>query len=84
MPGRGLTCKRAPRQNRGALVAAFQFFVTVPSMWTVHTCQGRSRPHCYRARRAAISSPPQQGTSIRSTVTERMLLLRRISASFSV
>ena len=69
---------------RAVSVFLRQFFVTVPSIWTVHTCQGISLPHCSTARRAAISSPPQQGTSIRSTVTERMLLLRRISASFPV
>ena len=62
----------------------FLCWVVLPAVWTVTTCHGRNFPLCWRARFAAISSPPQQGTSMRTIVTERMELPRRISVSFSL
>ena len=41
-----------------------KIFVTVPSIWTVHTCQGISLPHPAPRPDGSISSPPQQGSSI--------------------
>ena len=54
-----------------------------PSVAMVTTFQGISLPLSSKARFTAFSSPPQQGTSIRTTVTLRMSLLRRIWPSFS-
>ena len=68
------------------------FFVSVgnirqsrilPSVETVTTCQGINFPLFCKAVLAAFSSPPQQGTSIRTTVTLLMSLLPIIAASFS-
>ena len=41
-------------------------------MEIVTTCHGMNLPLFCKATLAARSSPPQQGTSIRSSVTERM------------
>ena len=55
-----------------------------PSMETVTTCHGMNFPLARRADFAACSKPPQQGTSIRTTVSERMSFSERIAVSFSV
>ena len=55
-----------------------------PLTCTVTTCSGSRFPLLRRALRTAFSSPPQQGTSMRATVTLRMLLLCRICVSFSL
>ena len=57
---------------------------SVPSMFTTCTVRGMSFPLRSSAALTAYSSPPQQGTSIRSSVTERMSLLCSTAASFSV
>ena len=54
-----------------------------PSTVTVTTCHGMNFPLCWSAFFAASSSPPQQGTSIRTTVTLLMSFSRMISVSFS-
>ena len=54
-----------------------------PSTVTVTTCHGMNFPLCWSAFFAASSSPPQQGTSMRTTVTLLMLFSRMISVSFS-
>ena len=53
------------------------------SQRTVATCHGMNFPLCRSAFFAASSSPPQQGTSIRTTVTLLMSFSRMISVSFS-
>ena len=55
-----------------------------PSMETVTTCHGMNFPLARRADFAACSKPPQQGTSIRTTVSERISFSERIAVSFSV
>ena len=55
-----------------------------PSMEIVTTCQGIILPQSCSAFFAAISRPPQHGTSMRSTVTERISFCFRISVSFSL
>ena len=55
-----------------------------PSMEMVTTCHGINFPLACSAFFAAISKPPQQGTSMRRMVTLWMSLLRRISVSFSL
>ena len=55
-----------------------------PSMEMVTTCHGMNFPLVCSAFFAAISKPPQQGTSMRRMVTLWMSLLRRISVSFSL
>ena len=50
---------------------------------TVTTCHGMNFPLCWSAFFAASSSPPQQGTSMRTTVTLLMSFSRMISVSFS-
>lgn len=50
----------------------------------VTTWQGMDLPLALSASFAAYSMPPQQGTSMRTTVRLRMSLDFRISASFSV
>ena len=55
----------------------------LPSVEMVTTCHGINFPLCCNAAFAACSSPPQQGTSIRTMVTLWMSLLRMISVSFS-
>ena len=56
----------------------------LPSTEMVATCQGMHLPLACMARCTAITSPPQQGTSMRTTVMLRMSFRRRISASFSL
>ena len=53
-------------------------------MFTTCTVKGMSFPLRASASLTAYSSPPQQGTSIRSSVTERMSLLSSTAVSFSV
>ena len=53
-----------------------------PSVVMVTTRQGRSLPLAAMARRAACSMPPQQGTSMRATVTLLTSLPARMAASF--
>ena len=55
----------------------------LPSVEIVTTCHGMNFPLCCKAVFAACSSPPQQGTSMRTTVTLFISLLRMISVSFS-
>ena len=55
-----------------------------PSVEITATRQGMNLPLCCNARLTAFSMPPQQGTSMRTIVTERMELPRRISVSFSL
>ena len=50
----------------------------------VTTCQGMNLPLSRRAFFTASSMPPQQGTSMRTTVTLFRSLRRRISVSFSL
>ena len=56
---------------------------SLPSTVTVITCHGINLPLCCNAVFAAYSNPPQQGTSMRTTVTLLMSLLRIMSVSFS-
>lgn len=55
----------------------------LPSVEIVTTLQGINFPLADKARLTAFSIPPQQGTSIRATVTLLMLLFARIAVSFS-
>ena len=55
----------------------------LPSVEIVTTFHGINFPLCCKAAFAARSSPPQQGTSMRTTVTLRMSFCRRISVSLS-
>ena len=64
--------------------AAGQQSRILPSTEIVTTCHGRNFPLARSASRAACSSPPQHGTSMRTMVTLRMLLRTRISVSFSL
>ena len=48
------------------------------------TCHGRNLPLFCKAVRTACSMPPQQGTSMRTTVTLLILFSRMITASFSL
>ena len=54
-----------------------------PSLEIVTTFHGRNLPLTCSAFFTAFSIPPQQGTSIRTTVTLRMGLCFKISVSFS-
>ena len=54
-----------------------------PSSESVTTCQGMNLPDSCNAFFAAISRPPQHGTSMRTIVTDLTSFSRRISASFS-
>ena len=56
---------------------------TSPLVASTTTCQGIILPLCCKARLTAFSIPPQQGTSMRTTVTLWMSFCRRISVSFS-
>lgn len=56
----------------------------LPSVEMVTTRQGINLPLICKAFFTACSIPPQQGTSIRTTVTLLMLLFARISVSFSL
>ena len=58
--------------------------IRCPSTETVTTCHGMNLPLARSAAFAAASSPPQQGTSMRTTVRERMSFSRMISVSFAV
>lgn len=55
-----------------------------PSTEMVVTCHGMNLPLFWRAFLAAISRPPQHGTSMRTMVTLAILLFRMISSSFSL
>ncbi len=83
-------CRKSRRlfrqPGRAALRAALftSIHASVPSMFTTCTVRGMSFPLRSSAALTACSSPPQQGTSIRSSVTERMSLLCSTAASFSV
>ena len=68
--------------KRRALVCSGQSSMR-PSVEMVTTCQGMSLPQLCRAVFTACSSPPQQGTSMRTTVRSFMSLLRRMAVSFS-
>ena len=59
-------------------------YASVPSMFTTCTVSGMSLPLAASAVFTACSSPPQQGTSIRSSVTERMSFPRKMAVSFSL
>mgnify|MGYP004647955751 FL=1 len=74
-----------PPTARSALSfpAPLQSSFSRPSTVTVTTCHGINFPLCWSAFFAASSSPPQHGTSIRTTVTLLMLFSRMISVSFS-
>ena len=56
---------------------------TWPSVDRVITWKGMALPLCSRAVAAARWMPPQQGTSMRTTVRLRMSLRRRISVSLA-
>ena len=56
----------------------------LPSVEMVTTRQGINLPLICKAFFTACSIPPQQGTSIRTTVTLLMLLFAKISVSFSL
>ena len=73
-----------------AAVADFVFMfdllhesITCPSSESVTTCQGMNLPDSCNTFFAAISSPPQHGTSMRTIVTDVMSFSRNISVSFS-
>ena len=70
-----------PKRYRSARCIQSRIF---PSMEMVTTCHGMNFPLVCSAFFAAISKPPQQGTSMRRMVTLWMSLLRRISVSFSL
>lgn len=65
------------------LLYTFYSSFSLPSSVTVTTCHGMNFPLFFKAVIAARSSPPQQGTSIRTTVTLLMLFSLIISVSFS-
>lgn len=68
----------------GALrVSLFAQSKIVPSVAIVTTCQGIIFPLFRSALLTACSMPPQQGTSMRTTVTLWISLWRSISVSFS-
>ena len=52
-------------------------------METVTTSHGMSFPLAETARFTACSMPPQQGTSMRTTVMLRMSLLEKMAVNFS-
>ena len=56
----------------------------LPSVEIVTTCQGMNFPLFFSAVTAACSIPPQQGTSMRTTVSDRISFSRMICSSFSV
>ena len=60
------------------------YSASVPSILTTCTVRGMSLPQAASAVFTACSSPPQQGTSIRSSVTERMSFSRSMAVSFSL
>ena len=77
-PGNGFSVARPVLQRKGGGQSRM-----VPSVEMVTTCHGINFPLCCRAVFAACSSPPQQGTSMRTTVTLFMSLFPMISVSFS-
>ena len=50
---------------------------TFPSVERVYTCHGINLPDCFKAVTAACSIPPQQGTSIRTTVHSLAGMLKK-------
>ena len=72
------------QQSFLAFVLSFYRSRMRPSVEKVTTFHGMNFPLFFRAVMAACSSPPQQGTSMRSTVTLLISLLRMISVSFSL
>ena len=58
--------------------------MTSPLTAKVTTSKGMSLPDWAQASAAARSRPPQQGTSMRATVTEVMSLAAMMAASLSV
>ena len=83
-------CRKSRRlfrqPGKAALRAALftSIHASVPSIFTTCTVRGMFFPLRSSAALTACSSPPQQGTSIRSSVTERMSLPCSTAASFSV
>ena len=65
-------------------ISLFIYSKIFPSMEMVTTCHGMNFPLVCSAFFAAISKPPQQGTSMRRMVTLWISLLRRISVSYSL
>ena len=55
----------------------------LPSREMVMTCHGMNLPLAFKAFSAARCSPPQQGTSIRTMVTDFISLSRMMAVSFS-
>ena len=76
--GDGTPCRRA------FLLLNYSSSKIVPLVPMVTTCQGIILPLAWRAFFTASSMPPQQGTSIRTTVTLFTSLRIRISVSFSL
>ena len=68
-------------------IYGFQLFLfyafRLPSVERITTSQGISAPLAVNARCTACTSPPQQGTSIRTTVMLRMEQVAKISVNFS-
>ncbi len=62
---------------------SISYSLILPSAVTVTTCQGRNLPLAIMALLAAFSIPPQQGTSMRTMVTDLISLLAIIALSFS-
>ena len=92
-PGGKMTAFRCQDQcRRGCQKTQDEFFNThfffqdmiLPSTDSVTTCHGRNFPLCCKASLTARSSPPQQGTSIRMTVTSAISFSRRMAVNFSV
>ena len=71
----------SPTPSRTVLLFQSRIF---PSTEIVTTCHGINFPLFWRAFLAAISRPPQHGTSMRTMVTLAILLFRMISSSFSL
>lgn len=70
--------------HKSTLHSSVQLSSTRPSVDSVTTCQGRNLPLFFSAVTAACSIPPQQGTSMRTTVRLLIRFWRRISVSFSL
>ena len=70
--------------HKSTLLSSVQLSSTRPSVDSVTTCQGRNLPLFFSAVTAACSIPPQQGTSMRTTVRLLIRFWRRISVSFSL
>lgn len=82
-----LVCLRYfPDNLRKLILARFRANHSIirPSVEIVTTCQGIILPLFCSAARTACSMPPQQGTSIRTTVTDLMWFVRRMPVSFSL